>query len=894
MTEKIEVSFCYDTPNHFTAMATANRVDPTVVVVPSTSESLLTCAVAELELEPVALSPSSFHPSPLPASCPEPPAKGLSKAAASALSGLLSYLSGKGVSHTSVSMSATSAHCLVSRDCALALELVNGRGSLFQLLDHCRTAAGKSLLRASILGPSVDAGTIEDRLDALEEILSDMSLFTRLSDSVPSCAPPAVLLSRVQKGARGTPAAAGQALRALISLHHALRGCVTLSTILLGPGPSVLDDGMDRDTVGGTLSPGGTVPPEETVGAQTGGCRSRLLRTMGELLSEPCHAALEALDEVLEVAPTPEVSDYDPEPSGPNPTAKAEYIGSAVKRGVSGLLDVARATEGEALQDLQGLLARYRMEHNLPRLQLGRQRGRGWYLYLPCRSVQEGRRVGVGLPEIFTRVATHKRRVTFSSNELSSLSSTHEASQREVVSMAARVLGDTMQLVTVHSLAIRETFNALARLDLVLSLAHYCTLVHGPLTRPCVSAYDASATTPSSYPLAIKGARHPVLDRAGTVVDNDVFIGSDNRVVIVSGENLAGKTTYLRTVGQLVILAQMGCLVPAKYCAIPVRSCLVAAFNSDQPGEYSAFSTECRAANRALQSASQGSLVLVDELGRGTSPSEGSAICQAYIEHLVSTSSMALMVTHLPRVISLPLTLQVSSVCIKDKRVDQRGGGMGDMYGIKAAMYTGWPQDVIQDATAIRRTMTDGDRGSSLFRLGETLIALSRNRMVTGREGAGRGGIETGAGTGPQMMPSRVLDILKAYKKKNSKARPQQQGAVSHGQSGVSSTPQVPPTHSLYTTGADRERQRERDTSTSIRAVAPRPTPTHTNLQSVYNQRVGAGRVGRVTAGDSSVLAPAAKRPAEAEREAESGVPLPDKTKLAQLDALLDNDDVLL
>ncbi|MGC9023579.1 MAG: endonuclease MutS2 [Chloroflexia bacterium] len=227
-----------------------------------------------------------------------------------------------------------------------------------------------------------------------------------------------------------------------------------------------------------------------------------------------------------------------------------------------------------------------------------------------------------------------------------------------------RILQELSEQVAGAGAAIRRTVETLARMDLILARAHFSLELEASepalvvrregrylLLPPTEAAPDASAASPlppGEPPLSLKQARHPLLNPAA-VVPIDVYVGGDFRVLVITGPNTGGKTVALKTVGLLNLMAQAGMHLPAgKGSRIPVVGQVFADIGDEQSIEQSlsTFSAHMTRIIKVLQKAGDDSLVLLDELGAGTDPVEGSALARALIEALLERGCLTLVTTH--------------------------------------------------------------------------------------------------------------------------------------------------------------------------------------------------------------------------------------------------------
>ncbi|KAJ2085624.1 MutS protein msh4 [Coemansia sp. RSA 986] len=224
-------------------------------------------------------------------------------------------------------------------------------------------------------------------------------------------------------------------------------------------------------------------------------------------------------------------------------------------------------------------------------------------------------------------------------------------SQRCHAVKATRAIFDkvTQEVVDLVEEYANEIQVPIPLLDMIISFAHHCTLHN------CVSP-DFSDS------IYVVDSRHPILDTLGReVVPNDI----DTRgrtFTIVSGPNMGGKSTYLRQIVYLVIMAQIGCLVPAKKAVFKVFDKLFVRMNNDDNiiANESTFLREMHDISYILCNYDQHSLIAIDELGRSTNTREGKAICRAICEEFLDCSTTVFLSTHF---LDLPEVLEVHSNC---------------------------------------------------------------------------------------------------------------------------------------------------------------------------------------------------------------------------------------
>lgn len=257
---------------------------------------------------------------------------------------------------------------------------------------------------------------------------------------------------------------------------------------------------------------------------------------------------------------------------------------------------------------------------------------------------------------------------------------------------------DIRQEVQKYVEAIQANARALAKLDVFQSLAQ--AAVKHNLTRPKMT---------NGRELLIKQGRHPVIEALeGQFVPNDVYFDQKQEIILLTGPNMAGKSTYLRQVALIVIMAQMGGFIPAEHGEIGVVDKIFTRIGAsdDLSTGQSTFMVECSETAQLLLHATEHSLIILDELGRGTSTFDGMAIAQAVIEHIhAKVHARTLFSTHFHELTKLEHDLEhlVSyRVEVEEKdgqiyflhRVSQ--GSTDRSYGINVAKMAGIPNPVIE------------------------------------------------------------------------------------------------------------------------------------------------------------------------------------------------------
>ncbi len=379
--------------------------------------------------------------------------------------------------------------------------------------------------------------------------------------------------------------------------------------------------------------------------------------------------------------------------------------GDSIRSGADSELDDARELRDGGKRFIAALQARERERTGIMSLKVGYNKVFGYYIQVP-KARQHA------TPD------NYERRQTLTNAERYVTPELKEYEQRvlgaeEQVTARERALLDTLCGAVQDQLSdLQRTARRLAELDVFAALAE--TAAREQYTRPEIT---------DGYTLALKGCRHPVVERMlppGKFIANDVVLGETARIMLLTGPNMAGKSTILRQVGLAVILAQMGSYVPAREATIGVVDRVFTRVGaSDNLGRgQSTFMVEMSESSAILHGATDRSLVLLDEIGRGTSTFDGVAIAWAVTEHLHDhIGCKTIFATHYHELTQLTETLQHARNCnVAVREVDDdivflyrlQPGGSDRSYGVQVARLAGLPREVVQRAWEILALLESG------------------------------------------------------------------------------------------------------------------------------------------------------------------------------------------
>ncbi len=372
--------------------------------------------------------------------------------------------------------------------------------------------------------------------------------------------------------------------------------------------------------------------------------------------------------------------------------------GGIIRSGFSEQLDSLRDLTRGGRQWIAEYQARESQRIGVPNLKVGFNKVFGYYLEITHAHRDK-------VPDDYIRKQTLKNAERYITPELKEHEEKVLAADEQAKQLEYELFLELRDMVAGAAARLRRTASALAQLDALLSLAElarrqgYC--------RPTLS---------DEPELHIVDGRHPVLDAiepAGTFVPNDTVLEADTSVLLITGPNMAGKSTYIRQVALITILAQMGSFVPAREATIGIADRIFARVGaSDELARgQSTFMVEMTEAARILNTSTRRSLVILDEIGRGTSTYDGVSLAWAIVEYLHdSIGCRTLFATHYHELTDLERTCQgvknlnvavrewQDEVIFLHKIVD---GAADKSYGIQVARLAGVPRSVVERAKEI-------------------------------------------------------------------------------------------------------------------------------------------------------------------------------------------------
>lgn len=382
--------------------------------------------------------------------------------------------------------------------------------------------------------------------------------------------------------------------------------------------------------------------------------------------------------------------------------------GGLIKEGYNEELDAVRSDMDNSTSLLAQIELEQKEKTGIPKLKVGYNRVFGYYIEV-TNSYKDK------VPEEYIRKQTLTNCERYITQELKDLEGRILGAKDRSFGMEYAIFDEIRKVVANNLDRIEKTAKAIATLDVLTSLANVAS--DNNYTRPEVN---------QSSKIILKDSRHPVVEAllsGAPFVPNDVTLDNDsNRVAIITGPNMAGKSTYMRQVALIVLMAQMGSFVPASYAEIGVVDSIFTRVGAsdDLASGQSTFMVEMNEVANIVKKATKNSLLILDEIGRGTSTYDGMSIARAVLEFVADKKKLgakALFATHYHELTVMENLLD--GVKNYNIAVKKRGdditflrriipGGADDSYGIEVAKLAGLPDWIIKRAKEILKELTSG------------------------------------------------------------------------------------------------------------------------------------------------------------------------------------------
>ena len=425
-----------------------------------------------------------------------------------------------------------------------------------------------------------------------------------------------------------------------------------------------------------------------------------------ELVLESGAALLDHQSESL--SPLPELVDFIQRAVVDEPPATIKD-GGLVRDGYSEDLDGLRHAASQGRQWLAEYQAAEMERTGIKNLKVRHNKVFGYYIEVSKANL-------ANVPDAYVRKQTLVNAERFITPELKEYESTILGAHDRAVALEYDIFCELREAVVGETARIQDAADALATLDVLASLADRALALR--YVRPTM--YDDDR-------LHIVKGRHPVIEQmvdGERFVPNDAFLnGSSDQLMIITGPNMAGKSTYIRQVAVIVLMAQLGSFVPAESAEVGVvdRVFTRVGASDDLARGRSTFMVEMQETANILNNATPRSLVVLDEIGRGTSTFDGISIAWAVAEHLhncADVKAKTLFATHYHELTDLALTMDgVKNYNVLVREKDDRivflrrivPGGADKSYGIQVARLAGMPQSVVDRSKEILVNLEEGE-----------------------------------------------------------------------------------------------------------------------------------------------------------------------------------------
>ncbi len=535
--------------------------------------------------------------------------------------------------------------------------------TLRAVLDQTHTAMGQRLLRQWLLRPARDLAVIEARLDAVQALRDGWAARAGLRATLDGMQDLERLLARasLRSASPRDLAALGQTLARIPELRRRLLEAAA------PPAPSVPEPNSSAGLLAGIAGRLDDLAP----------LRERIAATLAE----------------------------------PAPVTLGD--GRAIRAGISPELDELRTLSHDAKSVIAQLESRERARTGIASLKVRFNSVFGYSIEVTKPNLAL-------VPDDYQRKQTLVGAERFTTPELKQYEEKILGAEEKISALEQRIFAELRAAVALAAASIRQNAQAAAETDVLACFAELAA------TRQ----YCRPRFSPEGR-LELRNGRHPVVEQLGfhgsseRFVANDVSLDAAHRVVLITGPNMGGKSTYLRQTALAVLMAQMGSFVAAESALLPLVDRIftrIGAGDNLARGR-STFMVEMAETAAILHGATRDSLILLDEIGRGTSTYDGLALAWAVLEHLHDTTGaktlfathyheLTELARHLPGVVNVQVMVKETPAGIVFLR-QVRPGEASRSYGIEVARLAGLPAEVIARARVVLRQHESAERRAS-------------------------------------------------------------------------------------------------------------------------------------------------------------------------------------
>lgn len=382
--------------------------------------------------------------------------------------------------------------------------------------------------------------------------------------------------------------------------------------------------------------------------------------------------------------------------------------GGMIKDGYDAALDEARMIQRSGKEFIAGLEAKEKERTGLKTLRIGYNKVFGYYIEISKAAARE-----VQDEWGYVRKQTLTNSERFITSELKEKEDAILHAEEHAIAIEKEIFQKILEEIRSYLPRLQKLAKALAELDCYGALAEV-SAANG-YVRPEFSESE----------LNITAGKHPILDslmKNPRYVSNNTVMTDEQSILLITGPNMGGKSTYMRQTALIIVMAQMGCFVPARRCVMPVFDRIFTRIGAsdDILSGQSTFMVEMTEANRALQEATEHSLILFDEIGRGTSTYDGMALAQSMIEYIAAcVHAKTMFSTHYHELTAITESVDcVRNVHVVVKEENDKvtflyrikDGAAGASYGINVARLAGLPDSVLKRAEGIQKELESKKR----------------------------------------------------------------------------------------------------------------------------------------------------------------------------------------
>jgi DNA mismatch repair protein MutS len=315
------------------------------------------------------------------------------------------------------------------------------------------------------------------------------------------------------------------------------------------------------------------------------------------------------------------------------------------------------------------------------------------------------------VPDNYVKKQTMVNAERFITDELKNLEEQILSAEEKIIKIEQELFIEIIEKIKNETKNIQHIAENIAYIDVLCSFAKISLLNN--YKKPIIN---------EGYSLILKGNRHPIVEKLSDFVPNDLNINKENRVMIISGPNMAGKSVYMKQIALTCIMAQMGCFVPSEYSEMAIVDKIFSrtGASDDISQGHSTFMVEMNETSQILNNATEKSLIILDEIGRGTSTFDGVSIAWSVAEYLAKRiKAKTLFATHYHVLNNLEKEIDcVKNYNIAVKEDDDKiiflrkilPGGTDKSYGIHVAKLSGMPKEVIERSREIQFKLENDDQ----------------------------------------------------------------------------------------------------------------------------------------------------------------------------------------